>query len=210
MKLLRFAFLGLCVVGTAACGYATARVLGWVPVGHLAPYPAWAASHFAAATLFSAIAPLQFWARLRAHRPRLHRLVGRTGVAIGIVMALSGLAIVYDAPDRTIAELIFMTVFALAYLAFLGLGLKAALARDIRGHRAWMTRMTATALTPVTQRLLFPPLAALIGIDGMATFWQLFVSAAWMAWGLNMAVAEGWLRGPRPAPRPATGSASPA
>lgn len=65
-----------------------------------------------------------------------------------------------------------------------------------------MTRMTATALTPVTQRLVFPPMAAAIGVDGLDTFWQIFVSAAWIAWALNMTVAEAWLRGPRRAPRP--------
>ena len=202
MKVLRFAFLGLCVIGAAACAHATARVVGWVPPGKLPLYPAWAAIHFASATAFLALAPLQFWAGLRARRPQVHRTLGRIGVAVGAVMAASGLAVVYDAPGRTIAELIFMTVFSAAYRACLGLGLRAAMARDLGVHRAWMTRMTATALTPITQRLLFPPLAATIGIDGMATFWQLFVSAAWIAWGLNMTIAEAWLHGRRSTPRP--------
>jgi hypothetical protein len=101
-----------------------------------------------------------------------------------------------------VSELIFMTVFCATYCAFLGLGVRAAMGRDFVLHRAWMTRMVATAFTPVTQRLVFPPLAAGIGIDGFDTFWQLFTSAAWIAWALNMVVCEAWLRRTAPAMRP--------
>ena len=193
MRVIRFAVVGLCALGVAACAYAGARLAGWVPPGKLALYPLWAGSHFVSAAAFAVLAPLQLWPRLRARRPALHRLVGRITAAIGAVMAVSGIAIIYDAPDRTIGERIFMTVFFATYLTFLALGVRAAIARNIPAHQAWMVRMTATALTPVTQRLIFPPLAAAIGIDGMGTFWQLFVSAAWIGWGLNMAVAEAWL-----------------
>jgi uncharacterized membrane protein len=194
MKVLRFLVPGLCALGVAACVHAAARLVGWVPVGKLALYPLWAGVHFATATAFAVLAPLQLWPRLRARRPALHRLVGRITAAMGAVMAVSGIAIVYDAPDRTVGELIFMTVFFAAYLVFLGLGVRAAVGRNIAAHQAWMVRMTATALTPVTQRLLLPPLISVIGIDGMDTFWQLFVSAAWVGWGLNMVVAEAWLQ----------------
>ena len=66
-------------------------------------------------------------------------------------------------------------------------------------HRAWMARMSATTLTPLTQRTIFPLFAMAFGIDGMATFWQLFVSAAWIGWGINLTVAEAWIRGRRAA-----------
>lgn len=202
MKVVRFCVLGLAAVGIAACAYASARLAGWVPVGKLAPYPAWVASHFVSATLFVLLAPLQLWPRLRSARPALHRAVGRVAAGVGAVMAVSGVAMVYASPDRPVSERIFMTLFFTAYLAFLALGVRAAVRRDIPGHRAWMIRMTATMFTPVTQRLIFPVLAGSIGIHGMDGFWQLFVSAAWMAWALNMSVAESWLgRGVRRTPR---------
>lgn len=194
MKLLRFAVLGLSAVGIAACAYASARLLGWIPPGKLPLYPPWAASHFVAVSLFLVLAPLQLWPRLRARRPALHRAMGRVTVPISAVMAVSGIAMVYTAPGRPISELIFMTVFFLAYVAFLALGVRAAVGRNFADHQMWMVRMVATALTPITQRLVFPPLAAAIGIDGLETFWQVFISAAWMAWALNMSVAEAWLR----------------
>jgi len=194
MKLLRFATLGLAAVGVAACAYASAKLVGWVPPGKLAPYPSWAGWHFATATAFTGLALLQLWPRLRARRPALHRALGRVTAAVGAGMAVSGIALVYTAPGRPVSELIFMTVFFLAYAAFLALGVRAAIGRNLTAHQAWMVRMVATALTPVTQRLVFPPLAVAIGIDGLDTFWQLFTSAAWIAWALNMSVAEAWLR----------------
>jgi uncharacterized membrane protein len=194
MKLLRFATVGVVVVGVAACAFAAARLVGWIPPGKLPPYPAWAGWHLASATLFAGLALLQLWPRLRARRPALHRAVGRVAVVVGGVMAVSGIALVYTAPGRPVSELIFMSTFFVGYFVCLGLGVRGAVARDIAAHEAWMSRMFATALTPVTQRLVFPPLAAAIGIDGLETFWQLFTSAAWLAWGLNMSVCEAWLR----------------
>ena len=202
MKVLRFAFLGLCLIGVAACAYASARLIGWVPAGKLPLYPSWTGLHFASATAFSLLVPFQFWRTLRSRRPALHRAMGRTGVALGAVMAVSGIAMAYTSPDRPLTEVIFMTAFFLGYAALLGLGLRAALRRDFTDHRAWMARMTAAALTPVPQRVLFPPMAAAIGIDSLDTFWEIFVSAAWLAWGLNMVVAEAWLRGPQRRARP--------
>jgi hypothetical protein len=198
MKLLRFVTLGLAVVGVAACVYASARLVGWIPPGKLPLYPAWAGWHLATATAFTGLALLQLWPRLRARRPALHRALGRATVVVGAIMAASGIALVYTAPGRPISELIFMTVFFLTYGAFLGLGVRTAIRRDFAAHQAWMARMVATAFTPVTQRLVFPPLAAAIGIDGTDTFWQLFTSAAWIAWALNMTAVEAWLRRGRP------------
>jgi hypothetical protein len=201
MKVLRFALLGLCLLGVGVCIHALARLAGWVPPGHLAPYPGWTAAHFVSAAAFTVTAPLQLWPALRAARPRLHRILGRAAVGLGSVMAVSGVAMVHLSPDRPITERIFMTTFFLAYAAMLVLGFRAAVARDIPAHRAWMVRMTATALTPLTQRLVFPVFAATLGVHGLDGFWQLFVSAAWIGWALNMTVAETVLRARRPVAR---------
>jgi uncharacterized membrane protein len=201
VKVLRFAVPALCLLGIAVCIHALARVVGWAPPGKLPPYPAWASIHFLTAAGFAVLAPLQLWAGPRTRRPSIHRTLGRVAVALGALMALSGLAAVYTAPDRPVSELIFMTALFLSYGAMLGLGVRAALVRDFAGHRAWMVRMTATGLAALTQRLLFPLFAVGFGIDSLATFWQLFVSTAWLAWGLNMVVAEAWLGRVRAVPR---------
>lgn len=195
MKLLRFALLALCVLGLAACAYASARLAGWVPPGKLPLYPRWTVAHFISASAFLVVVPLQLWPKLRRSHPRLHRMLGRGCVALGAVMAVSGIAMAYTSPDRPVSERILMTTLFIAYAAMLGLGFRAALARDFAAHRAWMVRMTATALTPITQRVVFPVFAATIGVDGRETFWQLFIAAAWLAWGVNMTITEAWLGG---------------
>lgn len=201
MKVLRFAFAGLCVFGVWACLFAMARLAGIAPPSKLPPYPAWTAAHFVGALIFVLLLPLQLGTGLRRVRPNLHRLTGRIALGVGAIMAVSGVAITYLAPDRPVSERIFMTTFFVAWTLLLGLGFRAARRGDFGSHRAWMVRMTATTLTPLTQRLVFPVFAGTLGIDSMGTFWQLFTSAAWVGWGVNLVVAEAWLRrrGERPA-----------
>jgi uncharacterized membrane protein len=180
-------------MGVAICLNAVLRLAGLSPPSGLAPYPSWTALHFASSAAFAVVLPFQLWPRLRARRPALHRLMGRAGVALAAVSAVSGVSIAFLVADRPPRERIFMGAFFLAFAAMLGLGFRAALARDIAAHRAWMIRMTATTLTPMVQRLIFPVFAASLGVNGTGVFWQLFVSAAWLAWACNMTIAEAWL-----------------
>ena len=198
MKLIRFAVVGLCIFGVGAGAYAIGRLAGVFPPSPLPPYAPWTALHFSTAIVFASLLPLQLWPALRARRPALHRWTGRFAAGVGAVMAASGVSMAYLVPERPVAEKIFMTAFFLTWSGMLALGVRAAMRRDIETHRAWMARMTATSLTPLVQRLIFPAFALGVGIDGLATFWQLFVSAAWIAWALSLATAEVWLRG-RPA-----------
>lgn len=196
MKLIRFAVVGLALFGVAGSIIALLRLAHVAPPSKLPPYPAWTALHFGPAMVFVVLMSLQLWPGLRAARPRLHRLTGRVAVVVGAVMAAGGVAMVWLVPERPVSERIFMSVFFAAWSVMLGLGVRAARVRDFATHRAWMARMSATTLTPLTQRVLFPVLALSFGIDGLATFWQLFVSAAWIGWGINLVVAEAWIHGP--------------
>ena len=202
MKLFRFAVVGLCAMGAVLGVLAIIRLTGLLPpLPGLPPYPAWTSAHFVTAIVFASLLPLQLWPGLRARRPQLHRALGRVAVGVGALMATSGVAIAYLSPDRPLSERFFMTTFFLIYASLLGLGLRAALARDIPAHRAWMVRMTAVALGPISQRLIFAPLIATFGVTSIDTFWQLFISAAWLSGGINLVAAEVWLRRAGPAPR---------
>jgi uncharacterized membrane protein len=207
MKVARFAptptraavagLLLMVVAGVAICLHAMGVLAHVFPKERPIPpaYPAWTAIHFTAATVLALLAPWQFWTALRRRRPDLHRLMGRIAAAAALFAGASGIAMAY-LPERPVAERVFMTTLFAAFLVFLGRGVLAARRRDIDAHRAWMTRMSAAALTPLTQRMLFPVLAATIGIDGPQGFWELFVSAAWLACVVNFTVAECWLRRP--------------
>jgi uncharacterized membrane protein len=201
MKVLRFALPALCLLGVAVCLNALARLAGLAPPSKLPPYPAWTAIHFVAAAAFAAAAPVQLWLVVTRRNPRLHRILGRAMVADAVVMATSGYVIAWLAPERPTSERILMSVLILAFAGMLALGVRAAATRDFAAHRTWMARMLATAFAALTQRLVFPIFAAAIGVHGRAEFWELFISAAWVGWGLNLAVAEWWLRRDAPASR---------
>jgi hypothetical protein len=158
--------------------------------GTIFRYPPWGAVHFGTAILFALMVPLQFWPAFRERHRGVHRVMGRAAAAVAFVMALSGIAFVFVLPARPHAERIFFTIYSAAFLFFLGKAVIAARRRDFPRHREWMIRMTATAFAAMTQRLIFPVFAASTPIEGRAEFWALFLTAAWAAWGTNMAFAE--------------------
>ena len=207
MKLNRFALtptltmsaaLGaLSVMGVGACIMGATRLYGLTPRLPLPPaYPDWTVIHFASALAFVALMPWQFIGVLRRRRPGLHRGMGRLAAIAGLIMAVSGVAMAY-LPEHSVGERVFMTSFFGVFMIFLGRGVADARARRIVEHRAWMVRATATALTPVVQRLIFGVFAGAIGINDAAGFWELFVGAAWLAWLVNLGVSEIWLRSGR-------------
>ncbi len=195
--------LGL--MGVFVCLHALASAAHLAPSNSPVPtpYPAWAAFHFAGALVFLVFAAPQFVPGLRRTRPGLHRACGRIAVAGGAVAAVAGLAIVYFAPGRTFSERVFMTTIFVAFAVSLWRAYVAARARDIPTHRAWVLRVTALALTPLSQRLLMGVfLAARGGAHDVAQFWEVFVTAAWLGMALNLLAAEAWTRR-RPRARPA-------
>ena len=199
----------LTLLGVGVCIMGATRLYGLTPHRPLPPaYPDWTIVHFASALAFVALMPWQFIGTLRRRRPGLHRGMGRLAAIAGLVMAVSGVAMAY-LPEHSVGERVFMTSFFGVFMIFLGRGVADARGRRIEAHRAWMVRATATALTPVVQRLIFGIFAGAIGIHGPAGFWDLFTGAAWLAWLINLGVAEIWLRSGR-APAPITQGAKPA
>lgn len=155
-------------------------------------YPVWTAAHFISALTFVLLAPWQFWTTLRTRRPAIHRAMGRIAAAAAVAMGVSGIAMAF-LPERPLGERVFMSAFFIAFTVFLARGVVAARTRDIEAHRAWMVRTVAVALTPLTQRLVFGAMAAAVGIEGPSAFWEIFISAMWLAWLINFVSAETWL-----------------
>lgn len=198
------AFILLAAAGVGVCLHALGVLTGLFEPGRLPPpYRLWTASHFVSSAVFVPLALMQLTPPIRRRWPAFHRASGRTAVLAASLMALSGVAIAYLEPDRPLAERLFMTTFFSIFAACLARGFLAARAREFTTHRAWMTRMSVLSLTPITQRLVFGVLAATNGIDGEQTFWELFVSAAWLALVVNTVSVEWWLRSGRPAAAPA-------
>jgi hypothetical protein len=56
-----------------------------------------------------------------------------------------------------------------------------------------MIRMFCTGLTITTQRLLLVAFLIAAGVGSVEEFWRYFVTAAWIAWIVQLAIAEWWV-----------------
>lgn len=156
--------------------------------------------HIVAALVYSGIGAFQFLPGLRSRRIGWHRFAGRyLLVPAGVVVALSGLWMTafYDVPpiDGTALQLSRYVVGVLM-LAFLALGVRAALRREIGAHRGWMIRAYALAMGAGTQVLTSAPFAILFGAPD--EFWRLVQMDA--GWLINLVVAEAIIRRGRRTP----------
>jgi uncharacterized membrane protein len=143
--------------------------------------------------LFMSLAPFQRWPSFRNRHRTLHRWSGRVVVASAVFLGFSGVAFVFFMPARPLAERVFMLTFFVAFLFFLFKAFSAARRREFVRHRAWMIRMFSSGLAITTQRLLLPVFIVFAGINGVDEFWDHFVTAAWLAWVVQLALAEWWI-----------------
>jgi uncharacterized membrane protein len=156
-------------------------------------YPSWSTVHFVPALVFALILPFQLWPDLRRLYPQLHRRAGRVASLAGVLFSVTGLILPFVMPARPFGERAFMTTVSSLFAILLACGVRAARRKDFVAHRQWMLRVTAGALSPLTQRVILPFFAA-AGIDSLPRFWDLFLTAAWSATALNFVVAEWWIR----------------
>lgn len=155
-------------------------------------YPRWAALHFASALMFIVILPFQLWPQVRNRFRQAHRVAGRIAVGCGVVFASTALMLPVVMPARPFGERAFVVTVAIAFVVVVARGVAAARRHDVAAHRRWMLRVSAVGLGPLTQRLIFPVLAA-AGIDSMARFWDLFTTALWLSAVLNIGLVEWWI-----------------
>jgi uncharacterized membrane protein len=143
---------------------------------------------FGAATALL-LGPLQFWPRLRAQRPALHRWLGRTYLALGVgVGGVSGWVLALNAYGGGWSRAGF-SALALLWLATGALALLSIRQGDVPGHRRWMTRNFALTLAAVALRLYLP--AAIVGGLSLALAYPV---VAWLCWVPNLLAAEWLLR----------------
>jgi len=156
-------------------------------------------AHIISVTVYCLLGAFQFVPSLRA-RKGWHRSAGRILAPAGLIAALSGLwmAVFYDLPAHDgEALLVLRLIFGAAMAASIVMGLVAIQRRDFARHGAWMSRGYAIGLGAGTQAFVLLPWILLIGPTGET------VRAALMglAWVINLAVAEYFIR--RRSPRPA-------
>jgi len=164
--------------GVAATGFIAAN-------GFVTP---WLAVHATAAATALLVAPLQFWAPLRARRAAVHRWVGRLYVSGCLIGAVTGLVLALGASTGAISTLGFgalALVWGVATAQAWRLGRR----RDFVAHRQWMIRSFALTFAAVTLRL-YLPIAPLLPIE----FDDAYRAISFLCWVPNLIVAEAYLR----------------
>jgi uncharacterized membrane protein len=151
--------------------------------------------HLLAVIPYSILGAFQFVPAFRRPR-RWHRLAGRALVALGLVVALTGLwmTALYPWPEGDGEALYLLRlVFGSAMALSIALGIDAIRRRNFAAHAAWMTRGYAIGMGAGTQVLTHLPYFVLVGKPD--EFSRAVLMGA--GWVINLVVAE-WIirRGP--------------
>lgn len=172
-------------------------------------HPAAIAVHVVSVSIWCVLGAFQFSARIRRHRPLWHRSAGWLLVLSGLVTAGSGMWLTHVYPPGELDGpwLYWMRmVVSTAMAVCIARGVCTILRREIRSHRAWMTRAYALALGAGTQ--VFTHIPFLLIEDFHTETGRNIAMGA--GWAINALVAEWALRRrtPQRAPRPAAANAA--
>lgn len=155
-------------------------------------------AHVIAGGLALLVGPWQLMPRWRAARPRWHRRAGYVYAGAVLVAGSAGLILAPRAWGGFAAQAGFGAL-AVAWLLATATGVRRAIAGDLAGHRAWMTRSFALTFAAVTLRIQLPILGAIGVPDATA-----YALVAWSSWVPNLAFIE-W-RARRVRARPSVGT----
>ena len=148
----------------------------------------WLPAHATAAATALLVAPLQFWAQLRARRPTVHRWAGRLYVSGCVVGAVTGLILAFGASTGPVSTVGFGAL-ALVWGVVTAHAWRLARRREFVAHRKWMIRSFALTFAAVTLRL-YLPIAQLLPIE----FDNAYRVISFLCWVPNLIVAEAYLR----------------
>lgn len=176
-------------VGVVSLRYGLPSRPASAPIPNASAHPVTLSLHAVPAALALIMMPFQLHPGFRARHPRAHRVLGRTYAGLVALASLAALRLAPTALGGPISASGF-TGLALAWIATTGIAVRAAVARRIDVHRAWMTRSAALTFAAVTLRLLLPFTTRVLGMD----FVMAYRAIAWLCWLPNLCVAEWWLR----------------
>ena len=196
MKL--FGTIWFYVLALGVAGYAV-FTYGFMPLGSLVHpdmklnfivHRAGIYTHVFASLVALSLSPFQFSSRLRSRRPRLHRVIGRMYLGVGVLVGgLSGLYMSAFAFGGPVAKLGFACL-ALGWL-FTGLRAFQTIRRGaVQEHRKWVVRNVSLTLAAVTLRVYLPS-SMIAGIP----FEVAYPVIAWLCWVPNLLLAEWALAG---------------
>ncbi|MGN6490051.1 MAG: DUF2306 domain-containing protein [Devosia sp.] len=146
--------------------------------------------HIVGALAYAILGAFQFAPSIRRRWPALHRVAGRlslvgASLVVGSALWLTAIYVTPSPGGLVLAGL--RAVVAAAMALSIGLGLRAAIRRDIPRHRRWMIRAYALGLGSATQMLVLM-VAEIITGDAPTELNRALLMG--LAWTLNLAAAE--------------------
>lgn len=155
-------------------------------------FPVALVAHLLGAAAFTVVGAFQFVPRIRQRHPGWHRRAGRLVAGAGMVVAGSALWLTLGYPPKPGTGpvlLVMRLVVGSASLAAIVVGVRAARARDIPTHRAWMIRSYALGLGAGTQVITEGLSGAVVGSGVLRD--DLAKGAGWV---INLVVSEWVIR----------------
>jgi hypothetical protein len=139
--------------------------------------PITALTHMLIAPIALLVGPFQFFPRLRARYPRVHRTCGRIYVAACVISGLGALATSFYASGGPVAGFGFGLLAVCWIAASIG-AWRAAVRRDFALHQLLMRFSYAMTFGAVTLRLQIPIFIALLGYPSYsaASVWLAYTS----------------------------------
>ncbi|MFC4950540.1 DUF2306 domain-containing protein [Pseudonocardia sp. GCM10023141] len=163
--------------------------------------------HIGTGSVALLLGPLQFVPWLRRRHPAVHRRIGRTYLALGVVpSAIVGVPVALLSAYGPVPRAAF-ALLSLTWLVTAVAGYRAARQRRFDAHREWMIRNVVLTLSAVTFRswlgllivTTLPQLRDTYDGDFETLFRDVYGAAAWLSWVPSLLVAECLLRWrPRP------------
>ncbi len=153
-------------------------------------HPRVALLHIIPGLLFLTLGPLQFVPRIRERRIGLHRRLGRVLAACAAISGLFALTANFRFPAfggvSTQAATMF---FGAIFLFSLAKAIRHIRRKEIPLHREWMIRTFALAMGVATIRVFIGLFMALSDYR----IEEVFGTAFWLGFGVNLLVAEVWI-----------------
>ncbi len=131
---------------------------------------------------------LQFNRRILTKKRHIHRSLGRMHVGAIWISSASGLWITTSF-DVSIAAKVAFGVLAILWFSTTTIAFLRIRKRNIKEHREWMIRSFALSFFFVTGSFWMPGLASTSLPQAIA-----YPLAVFLSWGLNLIVAEWWIR----------------
>jgi uncharacterized membrane protein len=156
-------------------------------------------AHIVPAFVLVFIVPLQFWSGFRNRYLRIHRILGRIAMILGLVIALSGFTLLLH-PVGGVTEIAAIICFGGFFLIALMRAWLLARRGEIDAHREWVIRAMGVALGVATVR---PVMGIFFALNFNAphgagrTPADFFGPAFWIGFSATLLAAEAWVRATR-------------